>query len=87
MKRNTWVLLLILAALYVDAWVIQERLLRSITPARVQASRSVPRTVMQFRYVSSTTEERQVCTVWEPKALLSTTGMMSPIYSTTLKKY
>jgi hypothetical protein len=80
MKRNTWLLLLSLVALYADAWVIKERLLKSITPVRVQASRSAPRTVMQFRYVSSTTEETRECTVWDPRVLLSTTGMMKPLY-------
>jgi hypothetical protein len=80
MKRNTWLLLLSLVALYADAWVIQEHLRKSTTHVRVQGSHFAHPTVKQFRFVSNTTEETLECTVWEPRVLLSTTGMMKPLY-------
>ena len=38
-------------------------------------------TTIQFLYVPSTIEDRVECMVWEPKGLLSTTGLTNPIYS------
>jgi hypothetical protein len=80
MKRNTYLLLLSLVALYADAWVIQEHLRKSTTHVRVLGSHYAHPTKKQFLFVLNTTEVTRECTVWDPRVLLSTTGMMKPLY-------
>jgi hypothetical protein len=68
--------------------VVCARLGYGETPAEIHHPRIKSRgiglkasTTIQFLYVPSTIEDRVECMVWEPKGLLSTTGLTNPIYS------